>query len=117
MTKKEMELEIKKLHEEVLGLAMAVEGRLKTADAFKRDYIVRTKYIGKLTHKQLKEDFKQEIVEKLKDTFDSVTNNILNYRFYDVDNRINLLNRFYETLKDYETKQIVIDTYGTKECK
>lgn len=117
MTKKEMELEIKKLHEEVLGLALAMEGKLKTVDVFKRDYIVRNKYIGKLTHKQIKDDFKKEIETKLKDNFDSITNNILNYRFYDVDSKIHLLNDFYKILKDYEMKQIVIDAYGNKECK
>ena len=71
-------------------------------DAKKRDYIVRTKYIGKLKDKNLIQDFKKEF-----DDFDKLCNDILNYDFTD-------LLAYYETLKLYEKKQIVIDVYGAK---
>lgn len=121
MTKKEMELEYKakinNLNGKIEQIVMCLTQCLSIEEAKKRDYIVRTNYIGKLTHKQLKVDLKHEIAEKLKDTFESITNKILNYEFVDKENRINLLDEFYKILKDYEMKQIVIDTYGTKECK
>lgn len=66
--------------------------------AFKRDYIVRTKGTGKMKDKKLIEDFKKEFPDY---------NDIQNYEF-------EKLNDYYETLKLYEKKQIVIDVYGTK---
>ena len=73
-------------------------------DARKRDYIVRTNYIGKLTYEALIEDFKQEIEQQLKDTFHSCCNQILNFQLINVC-------KFREILDTYEKKQIVLDTY------
>ena len=113
MTKKELEEEIKLLHEEVLGLALSIEGKcLKTDTARKRDYIVRTNYIGRIKDKKIKDDFKNKIEDKCGDKFDSITNKILNYEFY-FENK-NILDLFSETLQKFEYKQIVLDTYGTK---
>ena len=113
MTKKELEAEIKLLHEEILGLALSIEGKcLKTDSARKRDYIVRNKYLGKITHKQIKDDFKKEIEKICGDNFDSITNKLLNYEFY-FENK-NILNLFSDTLQKYEYKQLIMDTYGTK---
>ena len=117
MTKKELENRIETLEIRLSACSKFITESLTITEAKQRDYIVRTKYIGKITHKQLKEDFRQEIAEKLKDNFDSITNKILNYNFYDTDHGIHLLNEFYNILKDYEMKHIVIDTYGNKECK
>lgn len=110
MTKKEMEMEIKAINKIVSFLMESSQDKLTVSQAKKRSYIVRYKYIGKITHKKIKEDFKKEIEAKLLDTFDSVTNNILNYEFY--FEGINRLNEFYDILKKYEKKQIVMDTYG-----
>ena len=66
--------------------------------AFKRDYIVRTKGIGKMKDKKLIEDFKKEFPDY---------NDIQNYKF-------EKLNDYYDKLKLYEKKQIVIDVYGAK---
>lgn len=117
MTKKEIEKKLLILENMLREFGEKANRALSLDSQRKRDYIVRTKYIGKLTHKQLKEDFKQEIAEKLKDTFDSVSNKVLNYEFFDISNCVFILEGFYEILKKYELKQIVIDTYGTKECK
>lgn len=70
--------------------------------AFKRDYIVRTKGTGKMKDKKLIEDFKKEFKD-----WDLECNKIQNYDF---DGLIN----YYDKLKLYEKKQIVIDVYGTK---
>lgn len=66
--------------------------------AFKRDYIIRTKGTGKMKDKKLIEDFKKEFPDY---------NDIQNYEF-------KKLNDYYDKLKLYEKKQIVIDVYGTK---
>ena len=113
MTKKELEAEIKLLHEEILGLALSIEGKcLKTDGARKRDYIVRTNYIGRIKDKKIKDDFKNKIEKECGDKFESVTNNLLNYRFVIEGN--NILNKFSEILEKYDYKQIVLDTYGDK---
>ena len=65
---------------------------------FMRDYIVRTKGIGKMKDKKLIEDFKKEFPNY---------DDIQNYEF-------EKLNDYYDELKLYEKKQIVIDVYGTK---
>ena len=115
MTKKEMERKINNLNFAVAGLQNEVwEKRdvLTITQAKKRDYIVRTNNLGKITHKQIKDDFKKEIEELCGDKFDSITNKLLNYEFY-FENK-NILELFSETLKKYEYKQLVIDTYGAK---
>lgn len=76
----------------------------------KRDYIVRTNYIGKITDEGLLRDFKKEIEKKLGDTFDSCCNKILNYAIYGVS-------IFRKTLDEYDKKQIVLDTYKPKKSK
>lgn len=81
-------------------------------DAKKRDYIVRTNYIGRIKDKKIKDDFKKKIEEICEDKFESITNKILNYEFY-FENK-NILNKFSEILQKFEYKQIVLDTYGEK---
>lgn len=114
MTKKELETMVSDLSKDILRLKWENETirYLKFEDAKKRDYIVRTKYLGKITHKQIKDDFKKEIENVCEDNFDSITNKILNYEFY-FENK-NILNLFSETLQKYEYKQLIMDTYGTK---
>lgn len=79
-------------------------------DAKKRDYIVRTKYIGKVKDDKLLKDFKNEITITLGDTFDNICNNILHYRLID-------LQRYRDILNNYELKQIVLDVYGNKKSE
>lgn len=114
MTKKEMETMVRDLSKDILRLKWENENirYLKFEDAKKRDYITRTKYLGKITHKQIKDDFKKEIEEVCEDNFDSITNKILNYEFY-FENK-NILELFSETLQKFEYKQLIMDTYGTK---
>lgn len=83
-------------------------------EARKRDYIVRTKYYGKITDTKIKKDFKEEVETRTKDSFDSICNNILNYRFVMLGEVYtgNILDVFYKTLEQYEYKQIVLDMYG-----
>ena len=73
-------------------------------DAKTRDYIVRTTYIGKITDQKLLKDFENKIADTLGDTFKNICNNILNFQLIN-------LHKYYDILKDYEMKQIVIDTY------
>lgn len=116
MTKKEMELEYKakinNLNRKVEQIGIYLAQCLTINEAKKRDYIVRNKYIGKITDKKIKEDFKAEIEKECGDKFDSVTNNLLNYRF--IPDGKNILDKFSEILEKYEYKQIVLDTYGDK---
>lgn len=100
--------ELEKIHEVVVD----TRDYLSIDQAKKRDYIVRNKYLGKITHKQIKDDFKKEIEKVCGDNFDSITNKLLNYEFY-FENK-NILELFSEILKKYEYKQIVLDTYGDK---
>lgn len=73
-------------------------------DAKHRDYIVRTKYTGKIKDENLIKDFKKEISDTLGDKFDSICNNLLNYQLYGLD-------KFKGILNVYEMKQIILDTY------
>jgi hypothetical protein len=103
MRKKEIKKKFRELELHIAHLEDLLYSRpLYKEDAKKRDYIVRTKYIGKLKDKNLIQDFKKEFTD-----FDKICNEILNYDFTD-------LLSYYETLKLYEKKQIVIDVYGTK---
>lgn len=120
MTKKELlnkleylEFELKKLKLK----SIEYDNPLTVENAKKRDYIVRTDYLGKLTHKELKEDFKKEIETTLCDLYKNVCNDILNYKFFNKATFKNVLEDYYKILKDYEIKQLVIDTYGEKSLK
>ena len=73
-------------------------------DAKKRDYIVRNKYIGKITDDNLIRDFKKEIELVVEDSFDSVCQQILNFQLIN-------LTKFKDVLNNYEIKQIILDTY------
>lgn len=83
---------------------------LSVDEARKRDYIVRTNYIGKLTDAELIKDFKKEIEKSLEDTFESCCNSILNFGPYGIWT-------FRKTLETYEMKQIILDTYSKKSKK
>lgn len=83
---------------------------LSMDEARKRDYIVRTNYIGKITDDELLKDFKKEIEKELEDTFESCCNSILNYGPYG-------LWTFRKILETYEMKQIILDTYKPKKSK
>ena len=113
MTKKAMKRKIYDLEWKIKLIEKTMTSLYLTVDeAKKRDYIVRTKYLGKLTHKQIKDDFKKEIEKVCGDNFDSITNKILNYEFY-FENK-NILDLYSNALQKFEYKQIVLDTYGTK---
>ena len=111
-----LENEIEALRREVYGLHDYISEKrfLTIEDAKKRDYIVRTNYYGKLTDANIKKDFKAKIEEDTKDKFDSIKTKILNYEFIVKDIPVFILDYFYKTLKEYEKKQIVLDTYGGK---
>lgn len=95
----ELESKIRKLNDTIVTLTKQfVRESLTIDEAKKRDYIVRTNGIGKMKDKKLIADFKEEFPNY---------DDILNYDFTD-------LLAYYETLKLYEQKQIVIDVYGTK---
>jgi hypothetical protein len=111
-----LENEIEVLRRELLGLQDYIFEKkfLSIEEAKRRDYIVRTNYYGKLTDTNIKKDFKAKIEQDTKDKFDSIKTKILNYEFFDRDIPMFILDNFYETLKEYEKKQIVLDTYGGK---
>lgn len=115
MTKKELEMKINNLNFALAGLQNEVWGMKETLtidQAKKRDYITRTKYLGKITDKKIKEDFQIYIEGQCGDDFKSITNKILNYEFY-FENK-NILDLYSDALQKFEYKQIVLDTYGTK---
>lgn len=104
-----LELRIAYLEKKLKELQLFANYFMTIETTDQRDYIVRTKYIGKLKDKNLIKDFKKSIEETLGDNFDSICNKILNY----VD--INYLaGVFRSKLNEYELKQIVLDTYGDK---
>lgn len=111
-----LENEIEVLRKELHGIHEYLTNRklLTIDEAKRRDYIVRTNYYGKLTDTNIKKDFKAKIEEDTKDKFDSIKTKILNYEFFDKEISMFILDNFYETLKEYEKKQIVLDTYGGK---
>ena len=76
----------------------------------KRDYIIRTDYIGKIKDEGLLEDFKQEIEQQLHNSFDICCRDLLNYNLIE-------LYKFREILNLYEMKQIILDTYAKKAPK
>jgi hypothetical protein len=96
-----LEAEHYSLEDEVKRLKRNI---LTIDDAKKRDYLVRTNYIGKITDKALLKDYKKEIEQQLGDKFDVCCSNILNYQLIE-------LYRFREILNLYEMKQIILDTY------
>ena len=99
MKKKELEKRITELEIDLNILHKYMYDAVPSKTAlFMRDYIVRTKGIGKMKDKKLIEDFKKEFPDY---------NDIENYNFAS-------LNYYYDELKLYEKKQIVIDVYGTK---
>lgn len=104
-----LEKEIKVIHEYLSGRSL-----LTIDEAKKRDYIVRTNYIGKIKDNNIKRDFKEEVKKTIKDTFDSITTKILNYQFFDDETCLYILDAYWFILKEYEKKQIVMDTYGGK---
>ena len=112
MTKKELENRIEALEIRLNACSKYIVEILTITEAKKRDYIVRTNYIGRIKDKKIKEDFKTKIEKECGDKFDSITNNILNYRFH-IEGK-NILNKFSEILEKYDYKQIVLDTYGEK---
>lgn len=116
MAKKTKELSETELRIQNLELALVTmtNGILTINDARTRDYIVRTKYYGKIVDTKIKKDFKEAIEKKSRDSFDSVCNNILNYRFkVDTEEYTgNVLYLFIKTLEEYENKQFILDMYG-----
>ena len=90
--------EVNRLEDDLYKLTVRYGKCLSRENAMKRDYIVRTNGIGKMKDKALIADFKKEFGDY---------NKILNYEF---DN----LNDYYDKLKLYEQKQVVIDVYGNK---
>ena len=96
-----LEAEHYSLEDEVKRLKRNI---LTIDDAKKRDYLVRTNYIGKITDKALLKDYKKEIEQQLEDKFEVCCSNILNYQLIE-------LYRFREILNLYEMKQIILDTY------
>jgi hypothetical protein len=113
---KVLENEIEVLRKELHGIHEYLTNRnlLTIDEAKKRDYIVRTDYIGKITDAKIKKDFKAEVEKILKDNNNSIRTKILNYEFFDKEECIYILDAYWFILKDYEKKQIVLDTYGGK---
>ena len=90
---------------------------LTLEQAKKRDYIVRTKYYGKIVDPAIKKDFKAEIETTFRNNFDAVCNNILNYNFHFEDGVHyckDVLGIYYNILEQFECKQFVLDVYGKK---
>lgn len=94
-------------------------------DARKRDYIVRTNYYGNIKDKNVKKDFVEEMQNVFDEDIKTLQDNILNYCFYKNEGlgtleeklsgfEVNILATYYRKLKEYEFKQIVLDTYGEK---
>lgn len=122
MNKKQLLIELSNLKNKVSELEDEVSRasfclarkNLTIEQAQKRDYIVRTNYIGKIKDPKLKKDFESFIEERMKDNLKNVQNRILNYDFWDDYNEIHILNEYHYILKEYEAKQIVLDIYGNK---
>lgn len=89
---------VNRLEDDLDKLTVRYGKCLSRENAMKRDYIVRTNGIGKMKDKALIDDFKKEFGDY---------NQILNYD-------LNNLNDYYDNLKLYEQKQVVIDVYGNK---
>ena len=68
-----LENEIELIKSELHGIHEYLSSRklLTIEDAKKRDYIVRTDYIGKITDAKIKKDFKAEIEKMFKDNGNS----------------------------------------------
>lgn len=95
----ELESKIRKLNDTLVTLTkQLVRESLTIDEAKKRDYIVRTNGIGKMKDKKLIADFKEEFPNY---------DDILNFEFI-------RLEAYYDKLKLFEQKQIVIDVYGAK---
>lgn len=102
-----LEAEHYSLEDEVKRLKRNI---LTIDEAKKRDYIIRTDYIGKIKDEGLLEDFKQEIEQQLNNNFESCCRDLLNYNLIE-------LYKFREILNLYEMKQIILDTYAKKTPK
>lgn len=76
-----------------------------------REYLISTKFLGKLKNKQLIDDFKQQVAVTreygyiMKHNFTDICKQIKMYNFKN-------LNRFMVLLQQFELKQGVIDKYG-----
>lgn len=67
-----------------------------------RDFFIRTNFIGKLTNKQLIEEFKTKIGD-----FEEFKTKVINYELTN-------LHECYKIYKHYHHKQIVLDSYKEK---
>lgn len=67
-----------------------------------RDFFIRTNFIGKLTNKQLIEEFKNKIGD-----FEDFKNKIINYELTN-------LHECYKIYKHYHHKQFIVDSYKDK---
>lgn len=67
-----------------------------------RDFFIRTNFIGKLTNKQLIEEFKNKIGD-----FEEFKTKVINYELTN-------LHECYKIYKHYHHKQIVLDSYKDK---
>lgn len=126
MTKKELEIKLSNLANQVDCLKMELEAYkiieyLSVDHARKRDNLVRKNFYGRITDPRIKDDFKKEIEEKINGDFKSITIRITNFDFYDKDDNGNkkkcILNVFCDILQKYEYKQIILDTYPIKKDK
>lgn len=76
-----------------------------------REYLISTKFLGKLKNKQLIDDFKKQVVVTreygyiIKHNFTDICKQIKMYNFKN-------LNQFMVSLQQFELKQGVIDKYG-----
>lgn len=124
MTKKEMLEEINELKyrfsNQEYQLIMQKEDFRKFKENIKiRDYLIKTKFVGKLKNKELIKDFKKEKYNYggIMFTMDEIINSIKNYDFYIYnyffENSIDVdyIETFNRILKKYEEKQATLDKY------
>lgn len=121
MTKKELEIKLSNLANEVNCLNAKLEeynkNKFLTVDhARQRDYLVRKDFYGRITDARIKEDFRKDAEEKFGMTFKTIIHNFTNFNFYN-ENKKCIIDEFSDLLQKYEYKQIILDTYPIKKDK
>lgn len=101
---KELEEKMKEMEEKHNFLInLSSKPFLSIEDAKIRDFFIRTNYVGRLTNKELVNEFKNS----LGITFEDFKQEVFNYN-------VKHLKRYYKLYKNYEHKQIVLDSYKDK---
>lgn len=99
---KDLEYRVKRL-EGAPDLARDSKPFLTIEDAKIRDFFIRTNFVGKLTNKDLINEFKNSLGIE----FDEFKNSIINYNLKN-------LKEYHKKYKHCEHKQLIVDSYKDK---